>query len=202
VSALTDLSINKFKDIFQEVLGLPPKRDIDFSINLMPGVAPVLKAPYRMSTLELKELQLQLKELLKKEYIHPRMSPWGSPVLSMKNKDGTLRLCIDFRQLNKVTVKNKYPLPRIDDLFNQLKGAKIFSKIDVRSRYHEVRIKDEDIRKTAFRTRYGHYEFTVVSFGLSNAPIVFMCLMNGVFRNYLDKFVIVFLDDILVYSKS
>ena len=111
-------------------------------------------------------------------------------------------MSIDFRQLNKVTVKNKYPLLRIDDLFNQLKDAKIFSKIDLRSGYHQVRIKDEDINETAFRTRYGHYEFTVVTFGLSNTPVVFMCLMNGVFNKYLDKFVIVFLDDILVYSKS
>jgi hypothetical protein len=113
-----------------------------------------------------------------------------------------MRLCIDFRQLNKVTVKKKYPLPRIDDLFDQLKEAKVFSKIDLRSGYHQLRIKDEDISKTAFRTRYGHYEFTVVPFGLSNAPAVFMCLMNGVFINYPDKFVIVFLDDILVYSKT
>jgi hypothetical protein len=167
----------------------------------MPGAAPVSKAPYRMSTPELKELQLQLEELLKKGYICPSVSPWGAPVLFVKKKDGTLRLCIDFRQLNKVTVKNKYPLSRIDDLFDQLKDAKIFSKIDLRSGYHQVRIKDEDINKTTFRTRYGHYEFTVVPFGLSNAPVVFMCLMNGVFRDYLDKFVIVFLDDILVYSK-
>jgi hypothetical protein len=113
-----------------------------------------------------------------------------------------LRLCIDFRQLNKVTIKNKYPLPRIDDLFDQLKDARIFSKIDLISGYHQVRIRDEDIIKTAFRTRYDHYEFTVVPFQLSNVPVVFMCLMNGVFRNYLDKFVIVFLDDILVYSKT
>jgi hypothetical protein len=168
----------------------------------MPGATPVSKTPYRMSTPELKELQMQLEELLKKGYIHPSVSPWGAPVLFVKKKYGTLRLCIDFRQLNKVTIKNKYPLPRIDDLFDQLKDAKIFSKIDLRSGYHQVRIKDEDISKTAFRTRYGHYEFTVVPFGLSNAPIVFMCLMNGVFRKYLDKFVIVFLDDILVYSKS
>jgi hypothetical protein len=129
------------------------------------------------------------------------VSLWGAPVLFVKKKDGTLRLCIDFRQLNKVTVKNKYPLPRINDPFDQLKDAKLFSKIDLRSGYHQVRIKYEDISKTAFRTRYGHYEFTVVPFGLSNAPDVFMCLMNGVFRNYLDKFFIVFLDDILVYSK-
>jgi hypothetical protein len=120
----------------------------------------------------------------------------------VNNKDGTLRLCIDFRQLNKVTVKNKYPLPRIDDLFDQLKDAKIFSKIDLRSGYHQVTIKEEDINKATFRTRYGHYEFTVLPFGLSNAPAIFMCLMNNVFQEYLDKFVIVFLDDILIYSKS
>jgi hypothetical protein len=155
-----------------------------------------------MSTPELKELQMQLEELLKKGYIWPSMSPWGSPVLLVRKKYGTLRLCIDFRQLNKVIVKNKYPLPRIDDLFDQLKDAKIFSKIDIRSRYHQVRIEEEDISKTTFRTRYGHYEFIVVPFGLSNAPTVFMCLMNGVFREYLENFVIVFLDEIIIYSKS
>jgi hypothetical protein len=184
------------------VPGLPLKRDIYFSINLMLGATPVSKAPYRMSTPELKELQLQLKELLKKGYIHPSMSSLGAPVLFVKKKDGAMRLCIDFKQLNKVTVKNKYPLPKIDDLFDQLKDAKVFSKIDLRTRYHQVRIKDEDISKTSFRIRYGHYEFIVVSFGLSNVSAVFMCLMNGVFRNYLDKFVIVFLDNILVYSKT
>jgi hypothetical protein len=126
----------------------------------------------------------------------------GTPIIFGKKKDGTLRLCIYFRQLNKVTIKNKYPLPRIDDLFNQLKGARIFSKIDLRSGYHQVRIKEDNIRKTSFRTRYGHYEFMVLTFGLSNAQKIFMCLMNGVFREYLDKFVIMFLDDILIYSKS
>jgi hypothetical protein len=203
VASIEDHSVLRdFEDVFREILGLPPKRDIDFSIDLVPGAAPVSKTPYRMGTPELKELQMQLEELLKKGYIRPSVSPWGAPVLFVKKKDGTLRLCIDFRQLNKVTIKNKYPLPRIDDLFDQLKGARIFSKIDLRSGYHQVRIKEEDINKTTFRTRYGHYEFTVVPFGLSNAPTIFMCLMNGVFREYLDKFVIVFLDDILVYSKS
>jgi hypothetical protein len=167
----------------------------------MPGVAPVSKTPYRMSTPELKELQMQLEELMKKGYICPNMSPWGAPVLIVKKNDETLQLCIDFRQLTKVTVKKKYPLPMIDDLFDQLKDENIFSKIDLRSGYHQVRIKEEDISKTAFRTRYGNYELTMVPFGLSNAPIVFMCLMNGVFREYLDKFVIIFLDDILIYSK-
>jgi hypothetical protein len=139
---------------------------------------------------------------MKKGYIHPSMSPWGAPVLFINKKEGTLILCINFRQLNKVTVKNKYPLSRIDDLFDHLKDAKIFSKIDLRSGYHQVRIRDEDINKTTFRTRYGHYEFIVVSFGLSNVPAVFMSLMNRVFRDYLDKFVIIFLDDILVYSRT
>jgi hypothetical protein len=125
----------------------------------------------------------------------------GAPVLFVKKKDGTLRLCIDFRQLKKYTIKNKYPLPRIDDLFDQLREAKMFSKIDLRAGYYQVRIKEEDIHKTTFRTRCGHYEFVVVPFGLTNAPTVFMCLMNGIFRNYLDKFGIVFLDDILIYSK-
>jgi hypothetical protein len=203
VSNLEDHKVlKKFKDIFQEVPGLPPKRDIDFSINLMHGTTSVSKAPYRMSTPEMKELQLQLEELLKKGYIHPSVSPWGALVLFVKKKDGMLRLCIDFWQLNKVTVKNNYLLPRIDDLFDQLKEAKIFSKIDLRLGYHQVRIKDEDINKTSFKTRYGHYEFMVVPFGLYNPPVVFMCLMNGVFKDYLDKFVIVFLDDILVYSKT
>jgi hypothetical protein len=168
----------------------------------MPGVGPVSKTPYRMSTPELKELQMHLEEILKKGYIHPSVSPWGALVLFVKNKYGTLRLCIDFRQLNKVTVKNKYPMPRIDDLFDQLKDARIFSKIDLRSGYHQVRIKEQDIRKTIFRTRYGDYEFTVVPFGLSKAPTIIMCLMNGFFREYLDKFVIIFLDEILIYYKS
>ena len=130
------------------------------------------------------------------------MSPWGAPVILVNKKDGTLRLCIDYRQLNKMTIKKRYPLPCINYLFDQLCGATVFSKIDLRSRYHQVRIKDEDIFKTAFRTRYGHYEFVVMPFGLTNAPTVFMCLMNNVMHKYLDKFVVVFIDDILIYSKS
>jgi hypothetical protein len=173
--------LEDFEDVFKEVPGLPPRRDIDLSINLMLGATPISKNPYIMSMPELKELQMHLEELLKKGYICPSVSPWGAPVLFVRNKYGTLRLCIDFRQLNKVTVKRRYPLTRIDDLFDQLKDAKIFSKIDIRLGYHQVRIKEEDISKTIFRTRYGHYEFTMVPFGLSNAPAIFMCLMNGVF---------------------
>ena len=155
-----------------------------------------------MNILELNELKSQLKELIDKKYIRPSVSPWGAPVIFVKKKDGTMRLCIDYRQLNKMTIKNRYLLPHIDDLFDQLRGATMFSKIDLRSGYHQVRIKDEDNFKTAFRTRYGHYEFVVMPFGLTNAPAVFMCLMNNIMHKYLDKFVVVFIDDILIYSKT
>jgi hypothetical protein len=149
----------------------------------------------------LQELKMQLKELLDLGLIHPSVSPWGAPVIFIRKKYGLWRLCIDYRQLNKATIKNQYPLPRIDDLFDQMKGVTVFSKIDLRSGYHQLRIKEDDIPKTAFKTRFGHYEFTVLPFGLTNAPGVFMSLMNGVFREYLDKFVQVFIDDILIYSR-
>ncbi|GJU81802.1 putative reverse transcriptase domain-containing protein [Tanacetum coccineum] len=147
------------------------------------------------------ELSNQLKELQEKGFIRPSHSPWGAPVLFVKKKDGSMRMCIDYRELNKLTIKNRYPLPRIDDLFDQLQGACCFSKIDLRSGYHQLRVREEDIPKTAFRTRYGHFEFTVMPFGLTNAPAIFMDLMNRVFKPYLDKFVIVFLTN-LIYSKS
>jgi hypothetical protein len=151
---------------------------------------------------ELTELKIQLQELLDKEYIRPSVSPCGAPVLFVKKKEGTLRLCIDYRQLNKMTIKNKNPLARINDLFNQVGGAKIFSKFDLQSGYHQVRIKEEDIKRTNFRTRYTHYEFVVIPFGLTNTPATFMFLMNNIFSQYLDKFVVVFIDNILVYSKT
>ena len=147
-------------------------------------------------------MKLQLQDLLEKGFIRLSVSPWGAPVLFVKKKDGTLRLCVDYRQLNKMTVKNKYPLPRIDDLFDQLKDASVFSKIDLQSRYHQLRIKDADVHNTTFRTQYGHYEFLVMPFGLTNAPAAFMDLMNCVFRLYVDRFIVVFIDDILVYSKD
>ncbi|KAA0041712.1 reverse transcriptase [Cucumis melo var. makuwa] len=193
--------VKEFLDVFPDDLsGLPPDREIEFTIELLPGTAPISQAPYRMAPSELKELKMQLQELVDKGYIRPSVSPWGAPVLFVKKKDGTLRLCIDYRQLNKVTIRNKYPLPRIDDLFDQLKGAALFSKIDLRSGYPQLKVRESDIAKTAFRTRYGHYEFRVMPFGLTNAPAVFMDLMNRIFHRYSDQFVIVFIDDILVYS--
>ncbi|GJY78996.1 putative reverse transcriptase domain-containing protein [Tanacetum coccineum] len=155
-----------------------------------------------MTPLEVQELKEQLQELIDRGFIRPSVSPWGASVLFVKKKDGSMRLCIDYRELNRVTIRNRYPLPRIDDLFDQLQGAKYFSKIDLRSGYHQLRVRSEDIPKTAFRTRYGHYEFLVMPFGLTNAPAVFMDLMNRFFHDYLDKSVVVFIDDILVYSKS
>ena len=155
-----------------------------------------------MAPTELKELKEQLQELLDKGFIRPSASPWGAPVLFVKKKYGIMRLCIDYRELNQVTMRKKYPFPRIDDLFDQLQGAQVFSKIDLRSGYHQLKIKGEDIPKTVFRTKYGHYEFLVLPFGLTNAPTAFMALMNRVFHEYLDHFVIVFIDDILIFSKS
>ena len=195
--------VNKFCDVFPEDLpGLPPDREIEFEIELAPGTEPISIAPYRMAPAELKELKVQMEELLSKGFVKTSTSPWGAPVLFVKKKDGSLRLCIDYRQLNKVTIRNQYPLPRIDDLFDQLQGAKVFSKIDLRSGYHQLKVRREDVPKTAFKTRYGHYEFLVMPFGLTNAPAAFMDLMNRIFGPYLDKFVIVFIDDILVYSSS
>ncbi|KAL0540047.1 hypothetical protein IC582_024275 [Cucumis melo] len=203
VSLSSEPVVRDYPDVFPEELpGLPPHREVEFAIELEPGTVPISRAPYRMAPAELKELKVQLQELLDKGFVRPSVSPWGAPVLFVKKKDGSMRLCIDYRELNKVTVKNRYPLPRIDDLFDQLQGATVFSKIDLRSGYHQLRIKDEDIPKTAFRSRYGHYEFIVMSFGLTNAPAVFMDLMNRVFREFLDTFVIVFIDDILIYSKT
>ncbi|GJR82011.1 putative reverse transcriptase domain-containing protein [Tanacetum coccineum] len=195
--------VRDFPDVSPEDLpGLPPTRQVEFQIDLVPGAAPVARAPYRLAPSEMKELSEQLKELSDKGLIRPSSSPWGAPVLFVKKKDGSFRMCIDYRELNKLTVKNRYPLPRIDDLFDQLQGSSVYSKIDLRSGYHQLRVREEDIPKTAFRTRYGHYEFQVMPFGLTNAPAVFMDLMNRVCKPYLDKFVIVFIDDILIYSKN
>jgi hypothetical protein len=193
----------EYLDVFPDELpGMPPDRDIEFAIELQPGTAPISKRPYRMPPAKLAELKKQLQELLDKGFIHPSTSPWGCPALFVKKKDESLRLCVDYRPLNAATIKNKYPLPRIDVLFDQLVGAKVFSKIDLRSGYHQIKIRASDIPKITFSTRYGLYVYLVMSFGLTNAPAYFMYLMNSVFMPELDKFVVVFIDDILVYSKN
>nr|GEW58553.1 putative reverse transcriptase domain-containing protein [Tanacetum cinerariifolium] len=288
--------VRNFLEVFPEELpGLPLTRPVEFQIDLVPGAALVARAPYRLAPSEMKELAEQLKELSDKGFIRPSSSPWGAPVLFVKKKDGSFWMCIDYRELNKLTVKNRYPLLRIDDLFDQLQGSSVYSKIDLRSGYHQLRVREEDIPKiafrtqreigygitnswdeivetlqrapvstntelggyeiyrdfrveesptgtghsptgtgdsfasigssvyskidlrsgyhqlrvreedilkTAFRTRYGHYKFQVMPFALTNAPAVFMDLMNRVCKPYLDKFVIVFIDDILIYSKD
>jgi hypothetical protein len=186
--------VSEFPDVFLEELpGMPPERKVEFAIELIPGTAPISKRAYRVSGPELVELKKQIDELLDKGYIRPSTSPWAAPVLFVEKKDGTKRMCIDYGALNEVTVKNKYPLPRIKDLFDQLRGASVFSKIDLRSGYHQLRIRPADIPKTTFITKYGLYEFMVMLFGLTNAPAYFM---------YLDKFVVVFIDDILIYSQN
>nr|GEX16670.1 putative reverse transcriptase domain-containing protein [Tanacetum cinerariifolium] len=188
--------VREFPDIFPEDLHrLPPVCQVEFQIDLILGTTPVARSPYRLAPSEMQELSNQLQELIGRGFIRPSTSPWGAPLLFVKKKDGSFRMCIDYRELNKLTLKNRYPLPRIDDLFDQLEGSSVYSKIDLRSSYHQLRVREEDIPKTAFRTRYGHYEFQVMPFGLTNAPAVFMDLVNRVCKPHLDKFVIVFIDD-------
>jgi hypothetical protein len=193
----------EFSDVFPEdLLGLPPERDVEFVIELKPSTTPISRRSYRMPPNELAELKTQLQDLLEKGFIRPSSSPWGCPAIFVKKKDQTLRMCVDYIPLNEVTIKNKYPLPRIDILFDQLTGARVFSKIDLRSGYHHIRIRSEDIPKTTFTMRYGLFEYLVMSFGLTNAPAHFTYLMNSVFMPELDKFVVVFIDDILIFSKN
>ena len=185
-----------------ELPGLPPHRDVDFGIELHPGTTTISMTQHRMAPVELQELIVQLQGLLDKGFIRPSTSPWGASVLVAKKRGKTLRLCIDYRQLNMVTIQNQYLLPRTDDLFDQLRGARVYFKIDLRTGYHQLRIGETNIPKTAFRTRYGHFEFTVMPIGLTNALAAFMDLMHRVFQPYIDHFVVVFVDDILIYSQS
>lgn len=196
--------LTEFADVFPNELPkeLPPERAIDHRIDLLPDSAPVSKPTYKMSLAEMDELRRQLDDLICRGFIRPSSSPYGSPVLFVKKKNGELRLCVDYRALNKQTVKNTYPLPRIDELLDRLDGVVVLSKLDLRSGYHQVRVREVDIYKTAFRTRYGLYEFVVLPFGLCNAPATFMRLMNDIFRDELDRCVLIYLDDILVYSPS
>ncbi|KAJ9544424.1 hypothetical protein OSB04_024131 [Centaurea solstitialis] len=186
----------------EDLPGIPPERQVEFRIDLVPGAAPRAKTPYRLAPPEIQELSNQLEELLEKGFIRPSSSPWGAPILLVKKKDGSMRMCIDYHELNKLRVKNRYPLPKIHDLFDLLQGVAWFSKIDLRLGYHQLKVGEEDVHKTAFRTRYGYYEFVVMPFGLTNAPAVFMDLMNRVCRPLLDRSIIVFFDDILIYSKT
>jgi hypothetical protein len=193
----------EFPNIFlEDLLSMHPDQDVEFTIELQPGTAFISRLPYKMTPKELAELKIQLKELLDKGYIRSSSSPWGCLVLFVKKKDQSLRLCVDYRPLNTVTIKNKYPLPRIDILFDQLAGAKVFFNVDLRSSYYQIKIHPKDIPKTAFSTRYGLYEYLVMSFELINAPAHFMYLMNSVFMPELNKFIMVFIDDILIYSKN
>ena len=200
----SDRLLKSYRDVFPDELppGLPPSREVDHRIELTPGAVPPSRPTFRLSATELVELKKQLEELVKAGFIQPSKSPFGAPILFVKKKDGTMRMCVDYRALNNVTIKNSYPLPRVDELFDRLQGAKYFSKIDLRSGYHQIRISPEDVPKTAFRTRYGHFEFLVLPFGLTNAPGTFMHLMHQAFREHLDDFVLVFLDDILIFSKT
>ncbi len=194
---------SEYKDIFAPIPpGLPPKRTHDHKIELQPNSQPVSKPAYRLATNELDELRKQLDTLIANEHIRPSTSPFGAPVLFVKKKDGTMRMCVDYRGLNNITVKNSYPLPKIDELLNRVSGAKWFSKIDLQQGYHQVRVDEADIYKTAFRTRYGLFAFLVLPFGLCNAPGTFMNLMHDILKPYLDKSCLGFLDDIFIYSKT
>jgi hypothetical protein len=180
--------VRDFPDVFREELpGMPPYREVEFVIDPLPGSAPTFKRPYRMSVEELKGLKKQLTELQEAGYIRLSSSPWGAPVLFVQNKDGSQRMCVDYRSLNDVIMKNKYSLPRVEDLFDHMRGARVFSKIDLRSGYHQVKIRPSDIPKMDFSTRYGLYEFTVMSFGLTNAPAYFMDLKNKAFMISTDS---------------
>ena len=204
LTSVRTATLAAYRDVFPDALpdGLPPSREVDHRIELVPGSSPQSRPTIRLSATELAELKKQLIELEAAGFIRPSKSPFGAPILFVKKKDGTMRMCIDYRALNRITVKNSYPLPRVDELFDRLQGARYFSKIDLRSGYHQIRIAPEDVPKTAFRTRYGHYEFLVLPFGLTNAPATFMHLMHQALRPFLDECALVFLDDILIYSKT
>lgn len=204
LASARNATLAAYRDVFPDALpdGLPPSREVDHRIELFPGSSPPSRPTIRLSATELVELKKQLTELEAAGFIRPSKSPFGAPILFVKKKDGTMRMCVDYRALNRITIKNSYPLPRVDELFDRLQGARYFSKIDLRSGYHQIRIAPEDVPKTAFRTRYGHYEFLVLPFGLTNAPATFMHLMHQALRPLLDECALVFLDDILIYSKT
>jgi hypothetical protein len=194
--------LSEYADIFQEPTELPPQRELDHAIHLLPDAAPVNCRPYRYSPLQKDEIERQVREMLKSGTIIPSVSPFASPVLLVKKKDGSWRFCIDYRRLNAITVKSKFPIPIVDELLDELVGTTVFSKLDLRAGYHQIRMVPQDELKTAFKTHNGQYQFRVMPFGLTNAPATFQCVMNSAFAPFVRKFVLVFMDDILVYSKS
>jgi hypothetical protein len=194
--------VNQYDEMFQEPKGLPPRRGIQHEIQLHKDFPLPNIFMYMMLVMENAEIKKQIQELLDKWVIMPSTSPCGSPIVLVPKKDGTWRMCVDFRALNKIMVKNRYPLPRIDDLLDQLKDAKYFTKLDLRSGYHQIRIAEGDTWKTTFKTKQGLFEWMVIPFGLCNAPATFMRVMNDVLRPFLDDCVIVYMDDILIFSKS
>lgn len=192
--------LTEFEDAFEEPKALPPHRSFDHAITPQNNAQPVNSWPYRYSPLQKDEIERQVKEMMHAGLITPSLSPFASLVLLVKKKDGTWRFCVDYRPLNHITIKNKFPLPIADELMDELAGTKVFSKLDLRAGYHQIRMHEGDEEKTAFKTHHGHFQFRVMPFGLTNAPATFQCLMNSIFALYTRKFVIVFLDDILVYS--
>uniref|UniRef100_A0A8R7V8C2 Reverse transcriptase domain-containing protein n=1 Tax=Triticum urartu TaxID=4572 RepID=A0A8R7V8C2_TRIUA len=192
----------EFNDVFAEPTELPPHRQYDHAITLEPGATPINCRPYRYSPLQKDEIERQVKEMLRTGVITHSMSPYAAPILLVKKKDGTWRFCVDYQRLNAVTIKNKFPLPIIDELLDELAGAAFFSKIDLRAGYHQIRMRESDEEKTAFKTHHGHFQFRVMPFGVTNGPPTFQCVINSIFAEPNRKFVISFLDYILVFSQS
>ena len=197
-----DKMLKEYHSVFKSPVGVPTHCQVKHSIDLIPGTPLPHEPIYRRSVLENDEIKRQIQELIKKGHIRPSASPCGSPIVLARKKDGTWRLCIDYRALNKITVKNRYPIPRIDDLLDQLRGAKFFTKIDLKFGYHQVPIDPTDVWKTAFKSKEGLFKWLVMLFGLTNAPTTFMRLMNDVLRPFIDSFVVVYLDDILIFNKT
>jgi hypothetical protein len=194
--------LERYQDIFAEITEPPPERLVSHTIPLIEGAQPVARPLYRLTPNELEEVKRQVEDLLRKGMIRPSSSPWAAPILFVGKKDGSLRMVIDYRGLNAQTVKNRYPLPRIDDLIDSLGGSTVYSSIDLQQGYNQIRIRAEDIPQTAFRTPLGHYEYVVLPFGLTNAPATFQAVMNRILEPFIGRFVVVYLDDILIHSQS